>query len=100
VYFNVEFVRERLFALLDARSDAIRLVVFDLGAVPNIDLAGGELLRDLPRLLRARQIAFELAGANGEVRAALRRVGFEPEPRRETAGQTVDRVVSAWQATA
>jgi hypothetical protein len=32
------------------------------------------------------------------VRAALRRVHVEPEPRKETAGQTVDRVVLGWQA--
>ena len=97
VYFNVEFVRDRIFALLGSRSDVVRLVVFDLAAVPNIDLAGAELVRDLPRILQARQITFHLAGANSEVRAALRRAGFEPEPRRETAGQTFDRVVSGWQ---
>ena len=99
VYFNVEFVRDRVFALLGSRSDVVRLVVFDLGAVPNIDLAGAELVRDLPSTLKAKQITFHLAGANSEVRAALRRAGFDPEPRRETAGRTPARVVAAWLAT-
>ena len=62
-----------------ARADAVRLVVFFLGAVPKIDLAGAELLADLHRTFRARGIAFRLADAHGEVRDALRRIGFEQE---------------------
>ena len=55
----------------------MRLIVFFLGAVPRIDLAGAELLADLHRTLGRRGIAFRLAAANGEVRDALRRLGFE-----------------------
>ncbi len=51
LYFNVEFVRERLFELLNVRTDAVRLVVFFMGAVPRIDLAGAELLADLHKTL-------------------------------------------------
>src|SRR6185295_472609 len=38
-YFNVEYVREQLLALLATRPDTVRLVVFFLGTVPKIDLA-------------------------------------------------------------
>ena len=83
-YFNVEYVREQLLALLATRPDAVRLVVFFLGAVPKIDLAGAELLSDLQRTFRAKGVAFRLADAHGEVRDALRRVDFEQEYRRRT----------------
>ena len=97
VYFNVEYVREQLLALLATRQDAVRLVVFFLGAVPKIDLAGAELLSDLQRTLRAKGVAFRLADAHGEVRDALRRVDFQQEYDGVLeSGQSVDLVVSQW----
>ena len=96
-YFNVEYVRERLLGLLAARPDAVRLVVFVLGAVPKIDLAGAELLSELQRTFRAKDVAFRLADAHGEVRDALRRVDFEQGyDGLLESGQSVDLVVSQW----
>jgi sulfate permease, SulP family len=97
LYFNVEYVRDRLFELLGGRSDSIRLVVFFLGAVPRIDLAGAELLADLLRTFRARNVEFRLAEAHGEVREALRRAGFDRDYGALESGQTIDRVVSEWE---
>ncbi len=96
LYFNVEFVRERLAGILADHPDRVRLVVFFLGSVPKIDLAGAELLSELHRTLRAQGIAFRLAEARGEVRDALRRIGFEEEYGVLESGQTVDVVVSRW----
>ena len=100
LYFNVEHVRERVFELLSARPEAIRLVVFFLGAVPTVDLAGAELLAELHRTLRARGVAFRVADAHGEVRDALRRIGFDREHGPLESGQSVEVIVSAWQASA
>ena len=97
LYFNVEFVRERLLELLSARPDPVRLIVFFLGAVPRIDLAGAELLADLHKTFRARGVEFRLADANGDVRDALQRIGFEREYGTLESGQTVDGIVSKWQ---
>ncbi len=98
LYFNVEYVRERVFEILAARQDAVRLVVLFLGAVPKIDLAGAELIGDLLRTLRARGVELRVADAHGEVRDALRRVGFERDYGDLEAGQSVDRVLSRWRA--
>jgi high affinity sulfate transporter 1 len=100
VYFNVEYVRDRLFELLNARTDPVQLVVFFLGAVPRIDLAGAELIADLHKTFRARAVAFRLADVHGEVRDALGRIGFHSEYGPLESGQTVDLVVSQWQAAA
>ena len=97
LYFNVVHVRERLFELLASRADPVRLVVFFLGAVPRIDLAGGTLLAELHRTLRARGLVLRLAEAHGEVRDALRRIGFDRDYGPLESGLTVDRIVSAWQ---
>ena len=97
LYFNAEFVRERLLELLSARPDAVRLIVFYLGAVPKIDLAGAELLAGLHKTFQARAIEFRLADARGEVRDALRRIDFEREHGGLESGQTVDGIISKWQ---
>jgi high affinity sulfate transporter 1 len=98
LYFNVEYVRDRVLELLAARVDAVRLVVFFMGTVPRVDLAGAGLLADLHRTLHARGIAFRLAEAHGEVRDALRRGGVEQEIGKLEAGLSVDRVISTWRA--
>ena len=100
LYFNVEYVRERLRALVAERPDSVQLVVFFLGAVPRVDLAGAELLSDLHRTFRAQGVAFQLADVHGEVRDALRRIDFERDYGVLESGQTVDRVTSQWQSAA
>ena len=99
LYFNVEYVRERVLDILAKRPDGVGLVVFYLGAVPKVDLSGAELLADLHKTFRARAIDFRLADTHGEVRDALRRIGFEQEYGLLETGQTVDVVVTAWQAS-
>jgi high affinity sulfate transporter 1 len=99
LYFNVEHVRDRLFELLGARRDAVRLVVFHLGVVPRIDLAGAELIVDLHRTFLARGVAFRVAEVHGDVHGALRRIEFEHEYGPLESGQTIHGVVSAWQAS-
>lgn len=99
LYFNVEHVRERTLALLGEREDAVRLMVLYLGSVPRIDLAGVELIADLRRTLAARGIDVRLAEAHGELRDALRRIGFEADYGPLETGQTVDGVITRWAAS-
>jgi MFS superfamily sulfate permease-like transporter len=97
LYFNADYVRERVVDLLTARTDVIRLVVFSLGNVPRVDLAGARLLADMHEALAARGIAFKVAGANGEIREALGRTGFEQAHGPLAAGQTIESVLAEWQ---
>jgi MFS superfamily sulfate permease-like transporter len=95
LYFNVEYVRDRIMELVAARKD-VRLVVFFLGSVPRIDLAGAELIEDLHKTFEGRGIAFRIAEANGDVRAALTRTGFDQHYGALEAGTTVDIILAAW----
>ena len=96
VYFNVDYVRNRIEELLRAHPGPVRLVVLFLGAVPKVDLAGAELIADLHRTLTARGVQFRVADAHGNVRDALRRIGLERQLGAIESGQTVDAVVSQW----
>jgi high affinity sulfate transporter 1 len=99
LYFNAGYVHERLDELRRARTDDVRLIVFFLGAVPTIDLAGAELIVDLHRTVRASGVEFRLADAHGEVRDRLRRIGFESEYGPLEAGQSIERTLSEWQSS-
>ena len=97
VYFNVDHVRERLQHLIAARPEPVRLVILYLGTVPRVDLAGAEFLAALYKTLTARGIEMRLADVRGEVREALRRIGFDTSYGPLESGQTVDVVLTAWE---
>jgi len=92
-YFNVEHVRDRIAALLEARPDPIHLLVLHMGTSPRLDFAGAEFLRELQRTFGARGIEFRLAEPNGWVRDALRRADYGP-----LDDQTVNAAILSWRA--
>ena len=96
VYFNVDHVRDRVSALLNERATAPRLVIFFMGNVPVVDLAGAELLTDLHRTFARRGIDFRLAEAHGQVRTAMRRLHEAHADKLAESNQTVDEILSAW----
>jgi anti-anti-sigma regulatory factor len=79
LYFNVEYVRDEFAGHLARCHDPVRTAVFFLGTVPQVDLAGADMLIDLRRHLAGRGIDLRLAGARSEVRHALVRAGLEPQ---------------------
>ena len=89
LYFNTEHVNDRFFHLLNERHDEVKLVVFFLGTVPLIDMAGVEFLTELNETLHKRGIKLRLAETRSRVREALRRGDFERHYGPIEADQTV-----------
>jgi high affinity sulfate transporter 1 len=77
VYFNAEHVRAELLHHVDEAPEPVRRVVFELAAVPHLDLAGARLLATLRDELAARGADLRLAEARRSVRQTLRRAGVE-----------------------
>lgn len=75
LYVNADAVLESVLDRLQ-HSTGIRLVVCDLSASPNIDLAGSHMLHRLHDDLSARGIAMRVIGAHGRVRDLLRADGL------------------------
>jgi MFS superfamily sulfate permease-like transporter len=98
LYFNVDYVRDRLEEALAARGPGVKLVVFYLGTSPNVDLAGADLLEELRHATERRGIAFRLAEARGNVRDALLRAGFGGDAAALAEHRTVGQVIEAWRA--
>jgi len=99
LYFNVDHVRDRVLALLKERVEPPRLVIFFMGNVPYVDLAGAEFLQDLRSTLRRHGIELRLAEVHGEVREAMRRLGSGHADGLADVNQTVDDVLGKWQVT-
>jgi MFS superfamily sulfate permease-like transporter len=100
LYFNVDHVRERLAALMSARTTPPRLLVFFLGNVPHVDLAGVEFLLEVAATCRKSGIEFRLAEVHGQVREAMRRLGDAHAAEMTEAHQTVDAVLNKWRSGA
>jgi high affinity sulfate transporter 1 len=100
LYFNIDHVRERVTALVSARPTPPRLVVFFMGNVPYVDMAGCEFLLEIAESCRKSGIAFQLAEVHGNVREALRRIGDEQAAAMAEAHQTVDVVLNKWRTGA
>jgi len=75
LYINAETVLDTVLAKVDATPHT-RLVVCGLSSSPFIDLAGAKMLRDLCGELSARDIAFQIVGARGQVREVLQADGL------------------------
>jgi MFS superfamily sulfate permease-like transporter len=101
LYFNVEHVRDRFFELLNDRAEKMtpgpRLVVFFMGAVPDVDLGGAELLLELHQTLHKRGVELRLAETLSSVRDTLGRAGFERECGPIVANQPVAAAIGDWQ---
>ena len=94
LYFNVEHVRDAVWSKIRSSPAPVRLVVCDLSATPNVDVAGARMLAKLHGALQSAGIAFRLAGAHAAVRDILRAEGLEERAgyfgRRITAVDVVD----------
>ena len=77
LYFNVEHVHETVWTKVRSSPAPVRLVVCDLSATPNVDVAGARMLAKLHGALQSAGIAFRLAGAHAAVRDLLRAEGLE-----------------------
>ena len=77
IYLNADAVLESVLNRLRAAGPSkVRLVVCDLSASPNIDLAGSRMLHELQAELTAPGIALRVVGAHGRVRDLLRADGM------------------------
>jgi SulP family sulfate permease len=92
LYINAEMI---LATVLDAlrTSPGVKLVACDLSASPFIDLAGSRMLNDLHDELAARQIAFCIVGAHGQLRDLLQADGLDQKTDCDAWTRTLDSVL-------
>ena len=71
-YFNVENIRNHVWAEVLRTENSLKCVIWDFSTSPYVDIAGARLIKKLYLDLKAKGIAFRLAEAHSEVRDLLR----------------------------
>jgi SulP family sulfate permease len=72
LYFaNIDYFKDQLFKMMEAKGDQLKLVVWNAEAVNHIDSSAVLMLRNLIAELRQKNILFAVAGATGPVRDIL-----------------------------
>ena len=77
LYFNVEFIKERIWQKINNEDKPLRTVLLDLNSSPRIDIAGARFLKHLFMDLKAKNIYLKIAEARAEVRDSLRAEDLE-----------------------
>jgi SulP family sulfate permease len=77
LYFNIEHVRDAVWAKIRSTPAPLNLVVCDLSTSPTIDLPGVRLLATFHAELQAAGICLRVVGAHGKLRDILRGEGLE-----------------------
>jgi high affinity sulfate transporter 1 len=77
LYFNVDAVRDQVWAQCRALGDRLRLVVCDLSTSPHVDVAGAEMLAGLHEDLAKQGVPFRVVEARAGARDMLRLEGLE-----------------------
>ncbi|HQK39802.1 MAG TPA: sodium-independent anion transporter, partial [Flavobacterium alvei] len=77
LYFNVENIKEQIWAKINGETNAIKTVIIDLNSSPLVDISGTRFLKNLFNDLKAKNIALKIAEARSEVRDIMRSENLE-----------------------
>ncbi len=77
LYFNCDYIMEKIMKKISAEKDTINTVICDLNSTPHIDIAGARFFKKLLFDLNDRKITLKIAEARSEVRDMLRAENLE-----------------------
>ncbi len=77
LYFNIENIRNTIWAQIRASESSLKCVIWDFSTSPYVDTAGAGLIKKLYLDLKAKGISLKIAEAHAEVRDMLRAEGLE-----------------------
>jgi sulfate permease, SulP family len=93
-YFNIENIRNKVWAEILASEDSLKCVIWDLSTSPSVDIAGARLIKKFYNDLKEKGIAFKIAEAHSEVREILRTEEIEHLMGHISRKQSVDDLVN------
>jgi sulfate permease, SulP family len=76
-YANCQSIKKQILCAVEAKTPLPRLVVANISATVEIDLMAAEMLTDLHKELKEKEIDFRVAFAGWPVRHLLKKMGYE-----------------------
>jgi MFS superfamily sulfate permease-like transporter len=93
LYFNVDHVRDTVFAAVQKAPAPVKLMLLDLSAAPHVDLQAAQTLASLHTDLKSAGSEFQIVEARASVRDTLRLEGLEEKTGRINRFTTVSEAV-------
>jgi MFS superfamily sulfate permease-like transporter len=76
VFFNADYVKKRILAIVDGQADKPAWFILDASAINHLDSSAIDTLAEIRDALEDRGIAFGIADLHSRPRAAVERSGF------------------------
>jgi high affinity sulfate transporter 1 len=77
LYFNADYIREKILSKMRAYGSDLRLLILDLSASTFVDVAGSKMLLQLSNELQKKKMSLKIVEALSNVREILRKQGME-----------------------
>lgn len=77
LYFNAENIHEKINEKMEACGTDVKLLILDLSASSNVDVAGSKMLLQLSEQLKKQGLQLKIVEALSNVRDILRKLGME-----------------------
>ena len=98
VFFNAEYVKNRILAIVDARQGPIAWFVLDASAINHLDSTAVEMLEDVRAELTGRGIRFGIADMHSRPREMIERSGLADRIGHDMLFESAEAAVSAFEA--
>lgn len=99
VFFNAEYFKRRLFYLVDHNPTRVRWIIYDAETAGLLDITAIEILQDILRECKERNIVFTVARANGKFKDMFERTKFDQELGEEYLFASIRSGVKAYENT-
>jgi high affinity sulfate transporter 1 len=99
LYYNIQFIREEIKKMIEAKQGKVNLVIMDLSSASVVDVAGARFLLHLEDDLEKKHIRLRIVEALGSVRDLLRVEGMEKEIGRISRRVSLNDVLEEYHAS-
>jgi MFS superfamily sulfate permease-like transporter len=97
LYFNTEYVMQKVLDRVGAEEPPVRFAIWDLSSTPNLDVPGARAIKQLGGQLRDRGVGLRLVEARAQLRDLLRAEGIEESSGRISRLDSLSGLVEAFE---
>ena len=98
LYFNINYIREKIYEIIRSHQEKPKLLILDLSSANYVDIAGARFLVQLQDDLLKKKIDFRIVDALGNVRDILRAEGMEKEIGHISRRDTINEIIAEFES--
>jgi len=98
LYFNTNYIREKIHEIIQSHQGSLKLLIFDLSSANYVDIAGARFMVQLKDDLAKKKVDFRIVEALGKVRDILRAEGMEKEIGHISRKDTINEIIAEYES--